>query len=331
MMALNEEHEEPHGQVELVEKFVLYLFYDVAVLVLNLSHALLVIAMNLSETDMQLDLVQETMKNHIEAPAIGAAPAIEPPVVGVPIVDAPVIGSSSSTTEIGAVVVRLQQVTPGKGLEVVKDLMLNDDIEVGREVNFKAISFEYDGDLLVEKVKSEEDQPQVAEEEDSEPPTIVVYYNGKKDVQHANETMVVAEVQTMGVAEVATTDIVFFNYEEIIGEAYQLVLMKSEVDATLKKRHALTKEEINERAFKMVINVYIKALIQYFDTQHRALEDKEKIAVMDVFFCQYIGRAFNVWTRNMSSPEGVELKKKPIWEKKSSKQWDRTTSNYINQ
>ncbi|KAF6155204.1 hypothetical protein GIB67_019730 [Kingdonia uniflora] len=297
----------------------------------------------------------------------------------------------------------LQQVTPGEGLEVVKDLIVDDDVEVGREVNFKAISSEYGGDLLEkgdekdnddkkdveENVKSEEEQPQVVEEDDSEPPTVVVYYNGKKDVQHANETMVVAEV--------AKTDIVFFNQEEVVGEAYQvsgdqttdgsveeqtlevektkdevsqskeskkeveqnkevvvegkddddgnsqnkpgpeqLILMKSEVDVTLKKRQALIEEEINERAFKMacrinqlslrkdklspeakkdnrstymsigeetiylnvlytlypkqwldneVIDVYIKDLIQYFNTQHRARLDKERIVLADAFAC----------------------------------------------
>ncbi|KAF6163238.1 hypothetical protein GIB67_025102, partial [Kingdonia uniflora] len=155
-------------------------------------------------------------KNHIEAPAIGAAPTIEPPVVG-----APAIGSSSSTIGIRAVVVRvcsqleehgkmllklddhgkmlhnqavenlLQQVAPGEGLEVVKDLMVDDDVEVNLEV----ILSEYGGLLkwkkgdekddddkkdVEEKVKSEEEQPQVPEEEDSKPPTAVVYYNGKK-------------------------------------------------------------------------------------------------------------------------------------------------------
>ncbi|KAF6140894.1 hypothetical protein GIB67_042307, partial [Kingdonia uniflora] len=300
-------------------------------------------------------------------------------------------------------------------MEVVNDLMVDDDVEVGRKVNFKVISSEYGGDLLEwkkgdekdndekkdvkEKVKSEEEQPQVAEEENLEPPTVVVYYNEKN--------------------EVAKTDIVFFNQDKVVGEAYQtlevekaqdessqasadqttvvsveeqtieatqtevtkenkeeveqnkeeafegkdhddgnlqnkpdleqvikqmvvdqtnLVLMESEVDVTLKKRHALTEEEINERAVKMacqmirlhahldellpgvllesfiqtpisqdeknqVIDVYIKALIQYFDTQYRVLPDKEKIVLADIFACQYIGRAFNIWNRNMSSPE----------------------------
>ncbi|KAF6143344.1 hypothetical protein GIB67_001288 [Kingdonia uniflora] len=258
----------------------------------------------------------------------------------------------------------LQQVTPGEGLEVVKDLMVDDDVEVNLEV----ISSEYGGGLLnwkkddekddddkkyvEEKVKYEEEQPQVAEEEDSEPPTVVVYYNRKKYVQHANETLVVVEI--------IKTDIVFFNHEEVVGEAYQttyylfavdfsfssfdlpylvsllsfvLALMELEVDVTLKKRHALTDAKINEIAFKMacrmnqlyaqldkllsgvllesfiqmsisqdektrrigketvclnalytlypkqwldneVIDVYSKALIQYFDTQHRTRPDK---------------------------------------------------------
>ncbi|KAF6170122.1 hypothetical protein GIB67_025811, partial [Kingdonia uniflora] len=131
----------------------------------------------------------------------------------------------------------LRQVASGKGLEVVKDLMV-DDLEVGREVNFKAISSEYGCDLLEwmkgdekdnddkknveEKVKSEEEQPQVAEEEDSKPSIVVVYYNRKKYAQHANETMVVAEI--------AKTDIVFFNQEKVVGEAYQSAYLYASAD-----------------------------------------------------------------------------------------------------
>ncbi|KAF6148044.1 hypothetical protein GIB67_024219 [Kingdonia uniflora] len=372
------------------------------------------------------------LRNHIETPALGGAPTI---------------GSNSTTTAIRAVVVRVsyqleehgkmllklddhenlhQQVAPGKGLEVVKDFMIDDDVEVGMEVNLEAILSEYGDGLLEwkkgdkkddedekdveEKVKSaEEERPQVAKEEE------------------VQETMVAAEVTKI--------DIVFFNQEEVVGEAYQtkeskkeveqskekedvdeasqtkeskeevgqskeevkqskeevvegkddddgnsqkkpdpvqvikemvvdqtnLVLMESEVDAFLKKMHALTNAEINERAFKMacqinqlhahldelflgvllksfiqrpishdeknqvdqvwslrkdklspeakkdnintyrrigqetvclnalytlypkkwldneVIDVYSKALIQYFDTQYRARLDKEKL------------------------------------------------------
>ncbi|KAF6134176.1 hypothetical protein GIB67_013573 [Kingdonia uniflora] len=123
---------------------------------------------------------------------------------------------------------------------------------------------------MEESKNGDEKVDDIAEEEDSEQPTVVVYYTEKKDVQPNNETMVVAEV--------AKTDIVFFNQEEVVGETYQasadqttavsveeqtlevkkteddvsqLVLMESEVDVTSKKRHALTEEENNESAFKM--------------------------------------------------------------------------------
>ncbi|KAF6138293.1 hypothetical protein GIB67_001443 [Kingdonia uniflora] len=43
-----------------------------------------------------------------------------------------------------------------------------------------------------------------------------------------------------------------------------------------------------------------------------------------------LARVFNVWTRNMSSPKGVELKKKPIWDQILSMEWDRTVSYCFN-
>ncbi|KAF6151520.1 hypothetical protein GIB67_016332 [Kingdonia uniflora] len=74
----------------------------------------------------------------------------------------------------------LQQVVPGEGLEVVRDLVVDDDAEVGMEVNLEVISSEYDGGLLewkkgdkkdnedekeVEEKESREEQPQVAEDD----------------------------------------------------------------------------------------------------------------------------------------------------------------------
>ncbi|KAF6159259.1 hypothetical protein GIB67_032030 [Kingdonia uniflora] len=175
------------------------------------------------------------LRNHIEAPVIGVVPVIEPPVVGAPIVGASVIGSSFIATEIRAVVVRWK-----KGDEKYNNY--KKDVE--------------------ENVKSEEEQPQVAKEEDSQPPTVLAYYNIKKDVHHANEstylhasadqkTFVSLEEQTI---EVAQTEVVISHREEDVSEASQVTyhfFAESEVDVTLKKRHALTEEEINERAFKM--------------------------------------------------------------------------------
>ncbi|KAF6165933.1 hypothetical protein GIB67_012830 [Kingdonia uniflora] len=186
-----------------------------------------------------------------------------------------------------------QQVAPGEGLEVVNDLMVDDDVKVGREVNCKAISSEYGGDLL--------------------------------------ETMVVA-----GVAKI---NIVFFNQEKVVGEAYQtsadqttvISVEEQTLDASADQKTTVSVEEetIEVAQTEVVIDVYIKAWIQYFDTQHRTLLDKERIVLADIFSCQYIGRDFNVWTRNMLSLEGVELKKKLIWEQITSMQWDRTFSNCI--
>ncbi|KAF6144744.1 hypothetical protein GIB67_017763 [Kingdonia uniflora] len=169
------------------------------------------------------------LRNQIEVPIICVTPEISVPIVGspavvVPTVGAPVIGSSCFTTEIRAAVVRWEiilyymeilhslgstsslllrklqnaseneQVAPEEGLKVVKDLMVDDDVEVGREVNFKAISSEYGGDLLEWKKGDNKDN------------------DDKKDV----------EDKSMVVAEVAKNNLVFFNQEEIVGDVYQV-------------------------------------------------------------------------------------------------------------
>ncbi|KAF6138824.1 hypothetical protein GIB67_005282 [Kingdonia uniflora] len=140
---------------------------------------------------------------------------------------------------------------PKKGLanrvprkrRVANALMVDDDVKVGRDVNFNTISSEYDGDLLEkkgeekdnddkkdveEKVKSEEEEVQemeeskngdenvdgdekvddIAEEEDSEQPTVVVYYTEKKDVHPDNKasadqtTTISVEEQTLEVEKI---------------------------------------------------------------------------------------------------------------------------------
>ncbi|KAF6167580.1 hypothetical protein GIB67_031163 [Kingdonia uniflora] len=424
------------------------------------------------------------LRYQIEAPAIGTAPAI-----GAPAVSAPVIGNSSSTTEIEAVLVRweivlyhleilhslgstssllmrnpqntsenekaeeadvpnkkkkdeglkkkaftddqfdhvpliqlktlipkipkkglanrvprkrrvkfleleniqsiaknlLQQVAPGEGLKVVNDLMVDDDVEVGREVYFKAISSEYGGDLLGTMVVAEVakinlvffNQYEVVGEayHASADQTTIIYVKEQTlevektedDASQASAdqtTVVSVEEQAI---EVTQTEEVISYQEEDVGEASLLVLMESEVNVTLKKRHVLTEEEINEIAFKMacqmnqlhtyldellpgvllksfiqrpisqdeknqvevwslrkvelfleakkdnrstymrigeetvclnalytlypnqwldneVIDVYIKALIQYFGIQHRARPDKERIVLTDIVY-----------------------------------------------
>ncbi|KAF6174694.1 hypothetical protein GIB67_008749 [Kingdonia uniflora] len=194
-------------------------------------------------------------KNHIEAHAIGDAPVIKPAA----------IGSSFSSTDIGAVVVKVE-----------------DEVEVVREVNLEAISSEYGGDRLEkgavedeepeakekdnedekdgddgEKAKSVKEEPlQVANEEEVQ--IVVVYFINKKDiVEEANKTSV---DQTTGVyvEEQSKEEMVKGNDDDdetlqkkplpmkIIIE--MLALMESEVDVILKKRHKLTDEDINDRA-----------------------------------------------------------------------------------
>ncbi|KAF6141404.1 hypothetical protein GIB67_021220, partial [Kingdonia uniflora] len=183
--------------------------------------------------------------------------------------------------------------------------MVDDDVEVGREVNFNAISSEYGGDLLEkkedkkdnndkkdvkEKIKSEEEQPQVAEEEEvqeieglnnSDEKVDDVEKDGEEKESEEEQPQVADEedskqptIVTMVVAEVAKTDIVFFNHEEAAGKAYQAsadqIIIVSIEEQTLEVTK--TEDEASQ-----VIDVYIKALIQYFDTQHRARPDKERI------------------------------------------------------
>ncbi|KAF6158123.1 hypothetical protein GIB67_014917, partial [Kingdonia uniflora] len=100
----------------------------------------------------------------------------------------------------------LLQIAPRHELEVVKDLMVDDDVEV----NLKAISFEYGGGLLEwkngdEKVNEDEKDDDV-----------------EKDGGEKAKSIEEERPQTIVVREVAKTDIAFFNQEEFVGEAYQV-------------------------------------------------------------------------------------------------------------
>ncbi|KAF6144225.1 hypothetical protein GIB67_004898 [Kingdonia uniflora] len=104
---------------------------------------LLAITMKSSETDMQQGLVQEAMiqlKTLIpKIPKKGLANRVSRKRQA----EFPKLENIQLTVKY-----LLQKVVHVEGLKVVKNLMVDDDIEVRREVNFKAISFEYGGDLL---------------------------------------------------------------------------------------------------------------------------------------------------------------------------------------
>ncbi|KAF6163235.1 hypothetical protein GIB67_025099 [Kingdonia uniflora] len=197
-------------------------------------------------------------RNHIKAPAIGDAPAIKPPAVGGPTVSALTIGSSYFSTKIRAVVGKvcsqledhvsdnflplgdgtlllglhqfstpektakskqeeeenlIQQVTFGEGLEVVKYLMVHDEVDDEREANLEVILFGYGGGHLktmVEKID-------------------VVFYNQEEVVGEAYQfvylltsteqrTAISVDEQTM---EVAKTKVVFSHQEEDVDKANQ--------------------------------------------------------------------------------------------------------------
>ncbi|KAF6145362.1 hypothetical protein GIB67_016823 [Kingdonia uniflora] len=207
----------------------------------------------------------------------------------------------------------LQQVTPREILEVANALMVDDDVEVGREVNFNAISSKYGGDLLEwkkgeekdnddkkdveEKVKFEEEEvsemeeskngdekvDDVAEEEDSEQPTAVVYYTGKKYLQPDNEasadqtTVVSIEEQTLKVekTEDEASQFVYLqtkkSKEEVEQNKEEVFEGKDDDDGNSQNKpdpEQIIKQMVVDQT--NVIDVYIKALIQSFDTQHRA-------------------------------------------------------------
>ncbi|KAF6169947.1 hypothetical protein GIB67_034339, partial [Kingdonia uniflora] len=357
------------------------------------------------------------LRHQIEAPAIGAALAI-----GVPTVVVPAIGSSSSATEIGVVVVRYQFSTLKKIVKCKRKG--GNEKEDGKrkktEPRTKKGKGEWqkkakEADVSNKKKKVEDPKKEALTDKQFDHVPLIhlkalIPKIHKKDLDNR-----VPRKRRVKFPELQNIQSIVENflYSRSGCHLDELVLMESEVDATLKKRHALTEEEINKRAVKMdcemnrlhahldelllgvllesfiqrpisqdeknqvdqvwslrkdglsskakkdnsstymrigeetvylsvlctlypnqwldneVIDVYIKALIQYFDTQNRARPDNERIVLADIFACQYIGKAFNVWTRNMSSPEGVELKKKSIWEQIISMQWDRTFSNCI--
>ncbi|KAF6155553.1 hypothetical protein GIB67_004547 [Kingdonia uniflora] len=237
-----------------------------------------------------------------------------------PLGDTPLLGHYQfSTPEKTAKLKREQKKEEDrKGKKAEPRIKKDDDVEVGREVIFNAISSKYGDDLLEyvypilqmeelkngnENVDGDEKFDDVGEEEESEQPTAVVYYAEKKDVQPDNESMVVAKV--------AKIDIVFFNQEEAVGEtsvdqtaavsikeqilevektkdkASQLILVESEVDATSKKRHALTEEENNESAFKMACRMnqlhahldelLLGVLLEYFTQRPNSQDAKSQV------------------------------------------------------
>ncbi|KAF6173685.1 hypothetical protein GIB67_000587 [Kingdonia uniflora] len=146
-----------------------------------------------------------------------------------------VIAMKPSETDMPQGLVQEAMVLPGKGLEVVKDLMVDNDVEV----NFKAISLEYGGDLLETMVVEEVTKIDI------------VFFNQEEVVGETYQasadqtTAVFVEKQTLEVkktkdeasqvtylffAEVVQTEVVIFYQGEDVGEASQNKKSKDEVE-----------------------------------------------------------------------------------------------------
>ncbi|KAF6140258.1 hypothetical protein GIB67_000306, partial [Kingdonia uniflora] len=89
----------------------------------------------------------------------------------------------------------LQQVAPEEGLDVVKDFIVDDEVEVEREVNLEAISSEYGGDLLEEEVVGE------AYQASTDQAIVVSVEEQTKEASADQATVVSVEEQTMEVAK----------------------------------------------------------------------------------------------------------------------------------
>ncbi|KAF6177057.1 hypothetical protein GIB67_015932 [Kingdonia uniflora] len=157
----------------------------------------------------------------------------------------------------------LQQVTIREGLEVVKDLVVDDDVEVGMEVNCKAILSEYGGDLLeassdqttTVSVKEQTIEVEKTEDEAKVAQTEVVIYHQEEDVDEASQSKKSKENVKQNKKEVVEGKDDDDGNLQNKPDPEQLILMKSEVDVTLKKRHPLTEDKINEKTFKMACRI----------------------------------------------------------------------------
>ncbi|KAF6154974.1 hypothetical protein GIB67_018411 [Kingdonia uniflora] len=185
--------------------------------------------------------------NQIKAPAIGVVPTVGAPAVIAPGVGAPTTGSSSSATEIGAVVVRYQFSTPEKTMkhkqeeEITKtDIVFFNQEEVVGEayqasVDQTIIASAEEQTLEVEKTKDEASQYIYLQSKESKEKVVE-----SKDDDDGNSQNKPDPEQVI---------------KEMAVDQTKLVLMESEVDVTLKKMHALTEDEINEKAFIMACRI----------------------------------------------------------------------------
>ncbi|KAF6142242.1 hypothetical protein GIB67_012091, partial [Kingdonia uniflora] len=189
------------------------------VLRLNLLNILLSFVLPKKGKNVEVKYID--LKNYIKAPAIGGAPKI----------DAPAFGSSSSKVDIGAAVVK--EVASEEGVEEEKDLTVEDEVEVEKEVNLEAISSEYGGDRLDKSLAFFQTS------------LLFCFQELSFVLKPLAISFVVCEVEEDGPQ----------SKEKMMKMRKMLVLIESEVDVTLKKRHKLTDEDINDWAMSFAIQM----------------------------------------------------------------------------
>ncbi|KAF6135999.1 hypothetical protein GIB67_006891 [Kingdonia uniflora] len=265
-------------------------------------------AMKASESDMQQELVQEAMRSHIETPTIDGTPTFGI----VPVVDAPTIGNSSSATEIRIIVVKWK-----KGDEKDDEDEKDDDDEKDGEEKDKFVEEEQPQVAEEEEVQETMEVAEVTKIE-------VVFFSQEKDVDEAYQTSV-DQTTAVSVEEQSKEELVLMESEvyttlkkrhkltdEDITErstkfAIQMNLLHGHLEKLIPGvlfesfiERPISQDEKNQvshvwsmRKDKLspeakVINVYIKALIKYYDSQHRIRPTKEKIVLTNVYSCQII-------------------------------------------
>ncbi|KAF6172658.1 hypothetical protein GIB67_041981 [Kingdonia uniflora] len=222
------------------------------------------------------------MRNYIEAPAIGAAPAIEPPAVSVPVVSTSTIGSSSSVTEIGAVVVRVCSQLK----EHVRDstLPLRDTPLLGQYQFFsleKTVKRKREGRNKKEDGKRKKVEPETWQRDlQQKIKRLKRIKKGKGERQKktntnkknkkAEEADVPLKKKGTKIGDltnkqldhtmVAKADIVFFDLEEVVGEAYQAsvdqTIVVSVEEQTMEV--AKTEEEVGQASAEQAIVVFVE-------------------------------------------------------------------------
>ncbi|KAF6174997.1 hypothetical protein GIB67_026485 [Kingdonia uniflora] len=227
-------------------------------------------------------------------------PTIEPPAVDAPVVGAPVIGSSSSATEIRAVVVRVcSQLEEhgkillklddhgkilhnhGKMLEQISMSTVRDNtLPLGNTLLLGQYQLSTSEETVKRKREGENLLQQVVPGEGLE----VVKYLMVDDYVKVNLEAISSEyggglLKTMVVAEVAKTDIVFFNQEEVVGEAYQA--SADQTTAVFVEEHTMEVAKTEDKASQTTEVVKTEVVISHqeedVDEASQTKESKKEV------------------------------------------------------